>query len=111
MRVPQRAYLLTKTMPTIPEERLQKYVLPIEVKSPAASCRIARISVEKNGTGGHLDFGISVTKLNDSDPVVKFELSGQIGEEAIATETIEMVSLSYCRGKGFHRHLPLVKKV
>ena len=94
MRIAPRAYLMAQTDPLITEERLQKHVLPLKIEpSPTASCRIARMSADKDASGDHLDFGISVTESvseTESVTVVSFEVSGQIGEVAVS-ETVDQV--------------------
>ncbi|XP_063688119.1 uncharacterized protein LOC134821320 isoform X2 [Bolinopsis microptera] len=98
MRIAPRAYLMAETYPLIAEERLQKHVLPLKIEpSPTVSCRIARMSADKDATGDHLDFGISVTESaiseTESVTVVAFEVTGLIGEVAVS-ETVDKVMVA-----------------
>lgn len=88
--IPASAYLYTETDPMLPEERLQKYELPVEIAA-TESCRVARLS---NANNDHLDIGVSVTTENQVSSV-SLAVTGEIGGSAVDQITIGPANVSW----------------
>ncbi|KAL5249854.1 hypothetical protein ACHWQZ_G015798 [Mnemiopsis leidyi] len=90
IKIPARAYLLAHTAPTITEERIQRYILPVKIDQTSSSCRVARLAATEGGAGGHLDIGVSVTEVNDTTSVAMV-ISGMIEEVSVSHSLDQVV--------------------